>query len=135
MEALIKMVNSNSEAIQAMLDRIIDENKLFRNSENDGLNLELMGLSLGEPAHKIYAGDVYSLGTRHFLACASPINEIPIWYGFLSPDMWFCPYPNPLTLLGEYDKGILAVSPSVYMCGHILDRWVESHGEASIEKR
>lgn len=132
-EELITKIKSERDDLEGMLDKIIEENKLFKQTDDDGISLKLLELTLGEPKHAVAKGEVYYLD-NHILVCASPVDEVELWLGLLQPHYWFVPYPNPTTFLGDFDITIMAVSPSPYTCGHILDRWVEIHGEDSIQK-
>jgi len=104
-------------------------------SSEDGRLLALLDVTLADPRHTVAEGDVYHLGTRHILVCADVLTGWPHWVPYLDgPDWICCPYPGPFVVLSQKadTHRLLLIQPVPYLCGHILDRYADIHGEAAI---
>lgn len=91
--------------------------------------LALVGVTIAEPSHVVESGDIYELG-EHLLLCCSVIEDWSVWAKFLKPGTIFVPYPSPYAPLSDRaeEDRLVMVQPSSYLCGHMLDRWVDVHG-------
>lgn len=133
-EELITKIKSERDDLEGMLDKIIEENNLFKDTENDGVSLELFKVTVADPKTQVNNGDVFYLGNRHVLICCSPVFDVPLWIGYLDANMLFVPYASPTTFLSEsaQETPVLGLSPEPYICGHILDRYKEVNGDNSV---
>lgn len=102
--------------------------------------LALVDITIGEPRHVVHRGEVYQLrandGVTHTLVIADVIAGWPNWVEELKPGHLFAPHPGPfvpLSLRAEKHPMVL-VQPSLYIAGHLLDRFEDVHGEKSIKK-
>lgn len=94
-----------------------------------GSALALVGVSVADPVHAVADGDIFEVG-EHVLICGSVIEGWSTWSKYLKPGSIFIPYPIPYAPLSERadEDQLVMVQPSTYICGHLLDRWVEVHG-------
>lgn len=103
---------------------------------SDGSLLELTNVTLAAPRHEVETGEVWTVG-GHTLICIDVMRGWALWSTHLEGDTTlFVPYPGPfapLTIRSEHHRMIM-VQPDPYICGHILDRYADVHGEASIGK-
>ena len=106
---------------------------LFRSER--GALLDLLNVSIAEP-RPVERGDHFTLDGRHHLVCEGVIDGWPKWVSLLAEGMLFCPYPGVFVPFGSKAEAhpLLMVQPDPYIAGHILDRWAEISGEATIAK-
>lgn len=100
-----------------------------------GALLDLLNVSIAEP-RAMERGDHYLLDGRHHLIVEGVIDGWPRWLPLLAEGMLFCPYPGVFVPFGSKAEAhpLLMVQPDPYIAGHILDRWAEIKGEATITK-
>ena len=146
LKALLDTVSSDNEDLSALLqalgnDRLVplvlDDVSDTPAEDQSGSLLELLEVTIADPHHVVAAGDVWKLGGRHTLVCASVITGWQEWLPYLDDEgVWFCPHPGPLVALAEEAERtvLLLVQPDLYVAGHILDRYADIHGAAAIEK-
>ncbi len=104
-------------------------------ARSDGSLLKLVDVTMADPTHVVRPGDRWSVG-HHILHCADVVTGWQSWRDDLAGDVLFCPYPGPFVALSEKAKTqrMLLVQPSPYICGHLLDRYVEVHGAEHVSK-
>lgn len=131
---LIQEIGSENENLKNLLEHLSGSNDV--DTDSDGESLSLLNLSIQEPISQVEQGNVFYLN-EHILICASPIKDTALWSGYLDSTMMFAPYANPLTLLSEQAKSqpLLLVNPEPFICGHILDRWIEIYGDDNVIQR
>lgn len=100
-----------------------------------GSILSRMDITIKEPRTVVEHGDVWRM-QRHVLVCVSVIDEWPAWNKYLVDDALFCPFPGPFVLLSEKASThpLVLVQPDAYIAGHVLDRYVDIHGEDAIRR-
>jgi hypothetical protein len=99
-----------------------------------GSLLELLDVTIAEPRHQVVVGDVWTLGNRHVLIIANVFDDWAAWVPYLKPGSIFLPYPGPMVALSQKadQVAMVLVQPDGYVAGHILDRYADIHGEASV---
>lgn len=99
-----------------------------------GSVLKQMNVLYGEPQHQPQIGEVWNVG-RHRLVMADLQRQHPMWIPFLTPDVWFVPFPSPYLLLSERaDRMVcLAIHSDTFLAGHVLDKFAAVRGESSVE--
>src|SRR5262245_38831883 len=104
--------------------------------EDPGSVLDLMKVTIGDPAIVVEHGDHYVLGGRHHLFVASVMADWQMWSPYLVDGALFCPWPGPFAPYGKKaDKhALVLVTPDPYTAGHILDRYVEVYGKKAIKR-
>ena len=97
--------------------------------------LDLVNISIGEPAHKVATGDHYRLGRHHLFVC-SVMTDWRTWLPYLVEGSIFCPYPGPFAAYGvtAAESILILVQPDHYTAGHVIDRYAEVHGEDAVRK-
>lgn len=104
--------------------------------EESGNLLELLDITIADPRHEVAAGDLWAL-ERHLLFCVDVFRDWGAWTPYLvSPDHLFLPFAGPLVALSDatHEHRLIMVQPDTYIAGHILDRYSDIHGEASVKK-
>lgn len=101
-----------------------------------GALLALTNVTIGEPTHRVEPGEVWDVG-QHVLVCENVMGGWQTWVHHLETGSILAPYPGPFVPLSNraLDYRIVMVQPDPYIAGHILDRYVEQHGEQAIKKR
>lgn len=97
--------------------------------------LAMMNPTLGSPRHTVNVGDKWRLG-NHQLVCLGIFMDWPKWITDLQPDDILCPYAGPMvtfTKRAQHHR-LFIVQPSPFICGHMLDRYVDVYGESSVER-
>ena len=130
-DMLEKMIHIETESNEENLEADTDDEK----TPSDGSLLALVDVTISEPRHEVAHLDIYRLG-NHILVCAGVIDEWQIWKPLLEDGMLLCTYAGAYVVLSERSNKykMLLVQPRKYICGHILDRYQEIHGEQSIVK-
>ena len=110
---------------------------------SSGELLALVDITIGEPRHQVHRGEVYELHAPvndgrvvHTLVVGDVISGWQGWVGYLKPGALFAPHPGPfvpLSLRSEKHPMVL-VQPSLYIAGHLLDRFEDVHGAKAIRK-
>jgi hypothetical protein len=92
--------------------------------------LDLVGLSIAEPRHKVERGTTWRIGP-HVLVCDSVISGWANWRQHLGENCLFCPYAGPFILVcaKAKTKRLVIVQPDSYIAGHILDRYEDVNGK------
>jgi hypothetical protein len=92
-----------------------------------GKLLEVLRVSFDDPKAKVESGQLWDCG-QHVVACLDVFTAWEIWQRELKPGTVFLPYAGPLVLLTERAKTtrMLVVNPQEYICGMILDKFVEA---------
>ncbi len=126
------------ERLEALANEYIEANEAFegeQDQEEAGSLLPLLDISIAEPRHQVSPGDVWSAG-RHVLVCVHVFRDWRLWKTFLKDDALFLPFPGPMVPLSRSaDKyPLVMVQPDTYIAGHLLDRYADIHGEASVRK-
>jgi hypothetical protein len=98
-------------------------------SENGSL-VAAIQVSIAEPTISVRPGQVWKAGP-HTVACLDVFKEWDRWQPLLKDGCLFLPYGGPLVLLTEIaaTTPMVVVQPDPYLCGHILDHWVETGGD------
>jgi hypothetical protein len=89
--------------------------------------LDLAGVTLGEPQHKVAEGQVWRFSLHH-LAVVDVFTDWPLWVPLLSPGCVFLPYPTPLMPHGVTVPAVM-VQPDLFLAGHLLDKWARVCGD------
>jgi hypothetical protein len=113
-----------------------EEEEAEEAEKSDGSLLALIDIAIDEPKHQVEAGDVWKVGP-HLLFICSVMTDWEVWSKYLNSDeVIFCPYPGPFVPLGVKadDHVLVMVQPDRYVAGHLLDRYAEVKGEATIKK-
>lgn len=104
---------------------------------SNGSLLDLADVTIKEPSHKVNRHEKWHLG-KHLLFCSEVQVGWSEWKGALEgKDTYFAPYPGPfvpLTLKAQKSKRVVMVQPDPYICGHILDRYVEVFGKKEVRR-
>lgn len=97
--------------------------------------LARMNITIADPTTKVAAGDVWRL-SNHVMVCVSVIDGWPVWAKFLTEGSLFCPFPGPFVLLSQKAAAtsLVLVQPDPYVAGHIVDRYIEVHGQSSVKR-
>jgi hypothetical protein len=92
-----------------------------------GKLLEVLRVSFDDPKHSVKHGDAWDCND-HCVMCLDLFTEWEIWQRELTAGTVFLPYAGPLVLLSERAKTtrMLIVNPQEYICGMILDKFVEA---------
>jgi hypothetical protein len=93
--------------------------------------LALSGVTLGEPRHKVEAGQVWALG-EHRLVIADVFTGWEAWAPLLDGDVAFLPYPTPLAPHAPGCGPLVMVQPEPFLAGHLLDKWQNITGAAPV---
>jgi hypothetical protein len=113
-----------------------EEEEAKENEKSDGSLLALIDIAIDEPKHQVETGDVWKVGP-HLLFICSVMTDWQVWSKYLNSDhVIFCPYPGPFVPLAVKadDHVLVMVQPDRYVAGHLLDRYAEVKGEATIKK-
>lgn len=98
--------------------------------------LKLVEVTIGEPRHEVSLGESWSVG-RHVLHVCSVTTGFDQWSpGLTGPGVLFCPYPGPfvpMTVKAQNSR-LIMVQPSLYLAGHLLDRYAEVYGEDKVTR-
>jgi len=102
---------------------------------SDGSLLALVDVTLADPSHEVERGDVWHLGP-HTLICWPVVDGWDRWAHRLHDDMLLAVHPGPFIPLSRKAEAqpVLMVQPDPYIAGHILDRWAEVKGEATLSR-
>jgi hypothetical protein len=103
---------------------------------SDGSLLKQLNITIADPKNSVETRDIWNLG-NHVLVCDSVVAGWPTWSKFLDrPSALFCPFPGPFVLLSRKaaDFRLILVQPDPYIAGHIVDRYVEIHGDEAVTK-
>lgn len=103
-----------------------------------GSLLHLLNISVAEPKHEVANGEMWAVGP-HFLFIGSVLKDHQKWIPLIEragPGAVFVPHPSPMTPVGKVQEGavLVMVQPEPYFAGHLLDRYVEVNGEASVSR-
>ena len=92
-----------------------------------GKLLEVLRVSFDDPKTKVESGQMWDAGL-HTVCCMDVFTMWSRWIHELTPDSVFLPYAGPLVLLTERakTKRMVIVNPQEYICGMILDKFVEA---------
>jgi hypothetical protein len=95
--------------------------------------LPRMQITIADPKTVVKRGDLWRLG-KHVLACDSVIDGWERWQHHLQAGSLFCPFPGPFVLLSvkAVSHPLVLVQPDTYVAGHIIDRYIEVHGETDV---
>ncbi len=146
---MARLAAGSEERLADLMDHLnnpnseIDPDALAEDDENspeisDGSLLQLVDVTIDEPRHKVHKGEVWSVGP-HILIVADVLTGWPDWVYYLDdPEgVVFAPYAGPfvpLTIRADRVKKVVMVQPDHYVAGHILDRYADVNGEASVTK-
>ena len=102
---------------------------------SDGSLLALTDITVKEPRHVVALGEVWQVGP-HVMCVASVMLDWARWSKHLTDGAIFCPYPGPFVPFSSRAKGVklVMVHPDHYVAGHVLDRYADVHGAASVRK-
>lgn len=120
----------DEQAIADLLEELSNESE-----PSDGSLLNMAEISLGDPLHKVKAGEVWK-AAGHLLFVGSVVKETNAWRGLLEDGMLFCPYPSPdiaYSMIAAEAK-MLLVQPDLYLAGHTLDGFESRHGAGSVSR-
>lgn len=142
LDSLLGTINTSNPAVQQMLSDLAAESGLYVGSgDGDGENtdggklLELTNVSVDDPKYSAQKGEIIHLG-GHVLAVMEVINEWALWTHLLKPNMLLATYAGPFVPMtikvGTFP--VLMVQPDPYIAGHIVDRWIEIHGEETVRR-
>jgi hypothetical protein len=130
------------ERLERLANDYIEANGAFEGEQGQeepeqeaGSLLPLLDITIAEPRHQVSPGDVWSAG-RHVLICVHVFRDWRLWKTFLKDDALFLPFPGPMVPLSQKANKypFVMVQPDTYICGHILDRYADIHGEANVRK-
>jgi hypothetical protein len=95
--------------------------------------LSRMQITIADPQTVVAKGDVWRLG-KHLLVCDSVIDGWKAWKQYLTDDALFCPFPGPFVLLSvkAATHPLVLVQPDTYVAGHLIDRYIEVHGDQAV---
>lgn len=99
--------------------------------------LEVLDVTLAEPAAKPMTGEVWNLG-KHVLIVQGVLDGWAAWKPYLKgSDTLFCPFPNPLVPLTDraVKYRLVLVQPDPYVAGHLLDCWNKAFPKAPAERQ
>lgn len=132
---LLNTINGYSTIADKMIEEIITTYKLVDTSQ-DGTAFDLFTVTVSDPKTVVNVGDVYQLG-QHVLICCSPVTDVSLWLPYLSGDMLFAPYASPSTFISKVAsvQTIVGTNPLPYICGHIVDRYMEIEGKENVNKK
>lgn len=99
-------------------------------THSTGEVLARLKVTIAEPTFKVEDGEVWHCGP-HVVACLDVFTDWPVWSNLLAVGSVFLPYAGPFVLLteGAQSKRYVIVNPDPYLCGHIVDKWIENGGE------
>lgn len=102
--------------------------------KNRGRLLSRMQITIADPRHEVGRGDRFVLSGRHHLLIAGVMADWRQWKDLLVEGAIFCPYPGPFVPFGAMagTHALIMVQPDCYIAGHILDRYEDAYGHASI---
>jgi hypothetical protein len=92
--------------------------------------LDELDVLIAEPAHETHHGDTWKLGP-HVLYVGSVHRDWPAWSPHLVAGAVFAPYPTPMLAVLYQEGPLVMVQPDTYLAGHVVDKWVSRHGQAS----
>jgi hypothetical protein len=106
-----------------------------KEARSDGSLLSLVDVTMRDPTHVVTRGDHWKMGP-HTLVCLDVVSEWERWLPALTPGDLFCPYPGPFVALTSRASQVrmVLVQPSTYICGHMLDRYADVHGEDTVSR-
>jgi len=139
---LLSTVSSDNDTVNALLETLANGYEPLTIPEPEppseveqGTLLALLDVTADDPRHEVARGDIWKLGGRHTLVCASVITDSAIWLPYLdSEGVWFCPHPGPMVPLADEAERttMLLVQPDTYVAGHMLDCYEDIRGAAAI---
>lgn len=94
-----------------------------------GALLAVLNVSIAEPTIRVESGQIWRAGD-HAVCCLDVLTEWHVWVQELKGESdIFLPYAGPLVLLTENAKSqrLVIVNPDPYICGLILDKFVEAN--------
>lgn len=105
-----------------------------------GSLLQVLDVCIHEPRTQVHSGQIWTLD-GHWLIIGDVLTDWPTWAPYLSRSMnperptVFCPYPGPFVALSRRADQftLLLVQPNPYIAGHIIDRFVDVHGEECVD--
>lgn len=118
------------------LDDILTEEEATELVQSNGSLLALVDIAIAEPKHQVLPGEVWKVGP-HSLHVVSVLTGWASWAAELHGEaVVFCPYPSPFVPLSDKanDHRLVMVQPDPYICGHLLDRYVEVKGKRSVKR-
>lgn len=135
----------DEDAMQALLDNMADDllgldDEPGNDDDADedpeaGTLLALADVTVGEPSHKVRAGERWRVGP-HLLVIAKlgEPEEHARWAGDLE-GRFFAPYPEPYLTVSTlaHTTKMLLVQPNRYLAGHLLDKHAAVYGADEIE--
>lgn len=101
---------------------------------SDGKFLDLADLTMKDP-RPVEKGQRWRVG-KHILWCADLMTEWSLWVPDLTGKAVFVPLPGPfvaLTKLADRVPRLVMVHRDPWVCGHLLDRYAEIHGEDQVK--
>jgi len=103
--------------------------------KSNGSLLAITDVTIDDPHTVVKHGDVWKIGS-HYLICADVVTEYELWMPYVKEDCWFLPYPGVYSIMTEKAQQInfVMVQPSTYIAGHIIDKFIEVHGNDDISK-
>jgi hypothetical protein len=105
-----------------------------------GSLLRVLDVCIDEPRTQVSTNQVWMLD-GHFLIICDVLSGWPTWAPYLaqSPNperpVIFCPYPGPFVALSARADSytLVLVQPSLYIAGHIIDRFIDVHGAELVD--
>ena len=148
---LLEATGYDGDDLDDMLKSLMEEQEGAGQGEGDddqededasegeaGSLLGLMQVTMGDPTHPVKRGDVWRLtapgsAISHLLVCEPLLDGWHVWAQYLRGEVLFCPYPGVFLVhsIRAEITPLLLVQPDAYIAGHILDRWIDRHGEQS----
>lgn len=133
----LKRIDKQLQESKFLDEETDDEEEPLPDDDARGKMLELINVTIKEPVTKVAHGDVFYLG-HHVLCCLHVHDEWSQWANKLAADenYVFAPYPGPFVPLVDKAKKtpFFMVQPDVYICGHIVDKYIMVHGLQNVEK-
>lgn len=132
----MELTGYSNAALESLMSEFYIEDETDEAATDDGQKsvLHLANVAIEPPKHLVGRGDKWKLG-NHVLICADVLREWSEWVDYLTEDSVFCPFPGPFVPLSELAQRVrlVMVQPDQYICGHIIDRYVEIHGDLLAE--
>jgi hypothetical protein len=96
--------------------------------------LRLIDITIDDPKHVVERGEHWMLSGKHHLFVCSVASEWSRWQGVMAEGVLFCPFAGVFVPFSKKaaDHVLVMVQPDPYIAGHMLDRYAEANGEASI---
>lgn len=101
---------------------------------SDGSLLARVEVVVDDPRTAVERGQVWTLGP-HTLLCADVFADWPVWAPHLRDGCLFVPYAGPFVTVSKKaeQQPLVIVQPDTYIAGHIVDRWIDIHGENDVK--